>query len=635
MYTKSMKKGFSLLALFIVLTVACNTAPEPSPTPLESYGELKDKLLRGWNTWDVTSISTQVLLPEGLALNLQVHDTLSGRVLKGMFTGNQSKGSEKVWVKAHTPDGTYTDFEVRWMDFALRIRSCGGGDALSVLVTPLEEEASNPGFLVIEARAYYGRSMDVGTTEKGLKVEWEEGEVTVHALTPLLDSGAEGMLHLALDGPAAYATKAMSLKELQAQMDEAQSCYLEKKASWGALSEVYDAVQNAINWAVIYDDAKHRPLTPVARPWAYGWGERSPGGYVLFCWDNYFASFMHAMESKDLAFNEAIVMSDEIDELGFVPNFTSIGGLKSRDRSQPPVGGMMVKEIYLRHPEKWFLEKTFDQLLTWNRWWDEKRQVQGYLCWGSNPFEPVLGDKRELVTGNFQAASYESGLDNTPMHDGVPFDTTTWTLMQGDVGLMGMYVGDCEALAFLADELGRKDEAFELREREGRYREKLRGMWDEEFGLFLNHRLDLDAPSRRISPTNFYALIGKAASQDQAERMMEEHFYNPDEFWGRHIMPSIARNDTAYVGMDYWRGSIWAPMNFLVYLGMRNYDLPQARKDLALKSRQLLLEEWGRDHFVRENYHAETGTGPGSRSNPFYHWGALLGMIDLMEHGAF
>jgi glycogen debranching enzyme len=117
--------------------------------------------------------------------------------------------------------------------------------------------------------------------------------------------------------------------------------------------------------------------------------------------------------------------------------------------------------------------------------------------------------------------------------------------------------------------------------------------------------------------------------------MVKEHFYNPEEFWGDYILPSIARNDPAYTGRDYWRGSIWAPMNFLVYMGFRNYELPGARKVLALKSRELLLKEWQDKGFVRENYHAETGTDPGARSNPFYHWGALLGMIDLMENGGY
>ena len=107
-----------------------------------------------------------------------------------------------------------------------------------------------------------------------------------------------------------------------------------------------------MNWLVIYDNENDRLVTPISRPWSFGWGKSTAGGYVLFCWDNFFAAFTHSMESKYLAYNEAIQMCNEIDELGFVPNYSGSFNVKSRDRSQPPVGSMMVKERFLRHSEK-------------------------------------------------------------------------------------------------------------------------------------------------------------------------------------------------------------------------------------------------------------------------------------------
>ena len=243
-----------------------------------------------------------------------------------------------------------------------------------------------------------------------------------------------------------------------------------------------------------------------------------------------------------------------------------------------------------------------------------------------------MTDPKHKTQNNHQAAAYESGLDNSPMFDGVPYDSVRHVLLQADVGLMGLYVADADALAEIAEVLGRKEESEEIRERADQYRESLQSLWNEKFGLFLNKRMDTGEWSYSISPTNFHPLLARAATQQQAERMIQEHFYNPEEFWGDFILPSISRSDPGYVGMDYWRGSIWAPMNFLVYLGLRNYDLPRARRDLAEKSLKLLVKNWNEGGMVLENYHAETGGYPG-RSNLFYHWGALLGMINLMEAG--
>ena len=73
-------------------------------------------------------------------------------------------------------------------------------------------------------------------------------------------------------------------------------------------------------------------------------------------------------------------------------------------------------------------------------------------------------------------------------------------------------------------------------------------------------------------------------------------------------------------------------MNFLVYIGLKNYDLPDARRDLVEKSRNLILKSWLEENHVYENYNAVTGEGGDvRRSDKFYHWGALLAYISLLE----
>lgn len=66
----------------------------------------------------------------------------------------------------------------------------------------------------------------------------------------------------------------------------------------------------------------------------------------------------------------------------FILNFVSPSGYQSRDRSQPPVGSLVALQIYQQYRETWFLEELFADLLTWNRWWPEHRQIDGLLAWG-------------------------------------------------------------------------------------------------------------------------------------------------------------------------------------------------------------------------------------------------------------
>jgi putative isomerase len=188
-------------------------------------------------------------------------------------------------------------------------------------------------------------------------------------------------------------------------------------------------------------------------------------------------------------------------------------------------------------------------------------------------------------------------------------------------------------LADIARELGKTDIEKELILRAEKYSGSLQKLWNDEEGIFLNKYTENGNLSHRISPTNFYPLIAHVATQDQAKNMMEKNFYNPDKFWGEWIMPSIARCDSAYSDNFYWRGRIWAPMNFLVYLGLCNYDLPDSREDLAEKSTNLIMKEWLTKRHIHENYNAETGEGDDVQSNDaFYHWGALLSMIQIIEN---
>ena len=220
------------------------------------------------------------------------------------------------------------------------------------------------------------------------------------------------------------------------------------------------------------------------------------------------------------------------------------------------------------------------------------------------------------------------------MYDNATYNSQTHLLEFADVGLMSLYIADCDALAVIANNLGKSEEANELRDRSARYRAKLETLWNDRAGIFLNKDLHTGQSSLRLSPTNFYPLLAKATTLTQADTMIQKHLLNPNEFWGTWVMPSIARNDPAFEDQNYWRGRIWGPMNYLVYLGLRNYADPEVCQQFAQKSLDLFLKEWREKGHVHENYNGITGAGDDvPNSDRFYHWGALLGYIEYMEQG--
>lgn len=595
------------------------------------YTALQKRLAKGWNTWDTRSLLCWVNLPSAIAINLGIKSYAGmNNHLREVQVGRQD-----VQVGAHAYDGSFSDLTLSHNGTTVRIRTATLNGDLVVLAEPTRSSVRKS-LLIAEIGLLWNRP---GTIEHGgncLHATAPDEAVTcfpagqlkddpnIHAMSPYLG--------LELSKTVGLSTgKQRSVDDIRSIIDTKQGEFETEKND--DVAELQDSIQTCTAWDTIYEPLGKRVVTPVSRYW----NDHNYGGYALFCWDTFFAGVLASVDNTDLAHANVVEILREATDDGYVPNVGSGSGRKTRDRSQPPVGSISILDIYKRFGQQWLLEQTFEPLLKWNRWWMDARVQNGYLCWGSAPYEPVIGDSREIDQQNTRlGAALESGLDNSPMYDDIPFDTDGNHLMQlADVGLMGMYIADCKALAEIAGELGRQAEFAELTARAETMSASLQTLWSEGDGLFLNKRLDNDTFQTRLSPTHFYPLLAGVATDEQANRMIDEHFFNPDEFWGEWMLPSIAKNDPAYPDQEYWRGRIWAPMNWLVYLGVCNYpSLAKAREALVEKSKNLLLKEWREKRHIHENYNNDTGEGCDiSTSDYFYHWGCLLALIGLREDG--
>ncbi len=601
---------------------------------MSNYAALTARLAHGWNTWSTESVLSHVLLPQRFALNLGLFSHGEWRNYpqeRPAFPSQRTRLGVRSW------DGSYTELEVIAHGVTCRVQTATVDGDLLILVTPTSVSMGRSPCLVADAGMLWNRPGHVQRLQDSFQVAVNGGELAVwwdgdEASLPHRDNVGPS-LALVLDRPVCISTgRRRSLVDVQGRIAASRSELLTSQARWGSERELGEAMQTALAWDTIYDPSGQRVISPVSRTWNVQWG-----GYVLFDWDTFFAAYMLSFDHRDLAYANVFAIVNAATPQGFIPNFSAAAGRSSLDRSQPPVGSFVVREIHRRHGDMWLLAEVFPALLRWNRWWPEHRANGELLSWGSTPYcDPWSGELLDGIDSinTLQAAKWESGLDNSPMYDDVPYDRSRHVMELHDVGLNSLYAWDCACLADIAKILGRPEEA-ELRARAEQFRRAIQTLWDEDTGMFLNRRSDTGAFSPRTSPTNFYPLLAGAATPAQAARMVNEHLLNPAEFWGEHVIPSISRRDPAYIDQDYWRGRIWAPMNFLVYLGLANYDLPEARRQLVAKSRTLLLREWREHRHVHENYSAVSGLGcDKANSDAFYHWGALLGVVGLLEDAA-
>ncbi len=621
-------RGCRILALVLISVAAAPLAWAQSAAPRDL--ELQASLLQGWNTWNNPSVLSHVKMPEGLNIQLVFRKRRGGPYwLRDSYVSSPKVNfPEKILPGQHAYDGSYTQLDLTWEGQSASVETATDGDDFYLLYTP-RVSPELPHVLVVETGVLWNKPGTVRRDSAGITATFAESTYRISATQEdqafALPLPTPYFSFLSDQRVAIYTGAPKTEDEVAAIIARRRADYQRSIEAYGVLAQAYEAMQSVMAWNLIYDAENERGIASVSRIWNEAWG-----GYIIFDWDTYFAALMASLDFKELAYSNAIAITDALTERGFVPNLEASNGLKSFDRSQPPVGSMVCKLIYDRHQERWFLERVYDKLLTWNRWWDRERNNRGYLSWGSD------AHPRGMKGNSLQAAKYESGLDNSPLFDSVVYNKETEMLELASAGLMGLYVADCNYLRDIAIVLGKPEDAKELGARAKAYGSKLQELWDEETGIFRDKNLVTGAFSEHLAPTNFYPLIGRVASPAQAERMVEEHLLDPAEFYGEWMLPSIARNDPAYADNSYWRGRIWAPMNFLVYMGLRNYDVPAARTLLAERSARLILNEWTGKRRVHENYNADTGAGDDVRnSDSFYSWGGLLGFIPLLEQGYY
>lgn len=335
-----------------------------------------------------------------------------------------------------------------------------------------------------------------------------------------------------------------------------------------------------------------------------------------------------------LAWLNAFAITNEATEDGFIPNCGGSDNNKSRDRSQPPVGALVVLRLWERFRDDWAVRELFPTLFRWNTWFRENRTLPDRtMCWGSGRFTPRNGFVIETNdVGNLQGTKYESGLDNSPMHDDAVFDEQKGLMLLSDVGLTGLYIEDCRCLIRLAEIAGQTDAIPVLQERRDAAEQALAALWNPETGIYENRDATTGQFSHRITPTNLYSLFSGRVTDEQKRSISERYLCTPKELGGEFMLPSVTRSDPAYPEQDYWRGRIWAPMNYLVYEAPTEAGMEEEKRLLAASSRKVLLKEWVEHGHVHENYSGDTGEGCDKpNSSNFYHWGGLLGYIAIKQ----
>jgi putative isomerase len=96
---------------------------------------------------------------------------------------------------------------------------------------------------------------------------------------------------------------------------------------------------------------------------------------------------------------------------------------------------------------------------------------------------------------------------------------------------------------------------------------------------------------------------------------MAATLFDPKKFWGDHPLPSVSRDDPVFSDKVPGRGAIWAPMSYLVYLGLKRYGYHTEAAELARKNIAVTLFHLDRGGRVYDQFSSADGQPVSERSD--------------------
>lgn len=384
-----------------------------------------------------------------------------------------------------------------------------------------------------------------------------------------------------------------------------------------------EAVHDVVAWNHVYDFMNTRSYTALTR----FWNQQKFGGFGIWMNDvMYHALLWSRYDCEKAQRNIEAVFTWQTSEGNFPCLVT--GNDAWLDRSQPPIVSYVVWCCYQVSLDRDLLRWAFPRLLANHDWWWRRRSLHdtGLVAYGTSL---DVGDG--LYKGTKLAAKDESSMDNMAVHDPAEFDASTGLIQSADVGLNSMLALDGEILVQMATLLELEAEANRLEQQNKAHKARIADwLWDETRSVFAN-RLVNGQFVQPLAPTSFFPMAAGIASDDQVDSLIEHYLLPEEKFGGRFVLPSATRDDPAYQDNVYWRGRIWAPLNYWVYEGLRRYGRTVEAAELAQKSLALFNQGW-QDRHCGENYHAESGAITDQPDTDyFYTWGAMLPVLSVKE----
>ncbi|WP_305987726.1 hypothetical protein [Roseibium sp. MMSF_3544] len=400
--------------------------------------------------------------------------------------------------------------------------------------------------------------------------------------------------------------------------------------------------------------------------------ENDQGGYTIptkglypyqWNWDSVFVALGFATFDQDRAWREIEMLFEGQWRDGMVPHIlfrkddpsyfpgpsvwgTNGGPIPSSGHSQPPVAATVIRDLVDADTSGKAIDRAaalFPNLMAWHRWflayrdpdgqgvlavihpwesgrdnlpdWDdalravEVKDIQPYERKDTSHVDPAMRPHKEDYDRylSIMAACRNVGWDPADVARTCPFFVT-------DPGITFIFLRACRDLLALAERLGKESEAEEIRGWIARMETGARSIWHDDLKAHVAFNRRTGKHTDGISSASFLAPYAGLADATTLSAL-QGHF---DRIAGkvRFMMPSYDPDHHSYEPLRYWRGPVWAMVNYMIARGLSEAgDATRAEK--LRNDTAGLVQTSG----FAEYFSPETGAGAGGGT---FSWTAAI-----------
>lgn len=349
-------------------------------------------------------------------------------------------------------------------------------------------------------------------------------------------------------------------------------------------------------------------------------GYTVPNGRVYpfqWNWDSAFVSLGFATFDQDRAWRELEILFEAQWQDGFVPHIVfwkedpgyfpgpevwSAGeGPRSSGITPAPIAACAVRELWMRARErdqaafKPRLEKLFPKLLAWHRWFARVRDPLGNgIVVAMHPWESGRDNSSEWDEPSQSIDISRVGpytrrdtkhIDQSMRPTKLEYDRYLALVQFGrergwdhqriarenpfrvaEVGMTMIMLRANRDLLALAEELGRTAEAQELRALVARAEGGVGYLWDDETGCYCSRDTITGRASGLVTNASFLSFYAGVRHEVRDRRMLAHLERIAQRV--KYLVPSLDPDDKGFEPIRYWRGPVWAIINYMVATGL-------------------------------------------------------------------